>query len=334
MSRKSPCLLVRSAGPLTTVQDPGRRGWRRFGVPTGGVMDQVSAALANFLVGNPPDAAVLEFMLWGGTFEVVADSCRLAITGGLFPISAAGQWMASNRSFRLRRGDLLRIDHTPNAAWGYLAVAGGISVPPFLGSFATHVPSKLGGLNGRALLQDDELPLALSSAAHGLDRALYRRNRPLDAPIRVILGPQDDMFDPTTVELFLQSAWRVTHQANRMGYRLEGPSLDAAQGATFVSDGMMPGSIQVPGSGQPIVLLRDGPSTGGYLKIACIISADLDTIAQRGPGSWIRFQAVTLEEAQRLHEVYLADLDRMPQRLRELPQSDGITPALEFAHGL
>ena len=326
------CLVVRSPGPSTVLRDHGQRGWRRFGVPAGGVMDRVSAAIANTLVGNPANAAVLEFMLWGGTFEVAADSCRLAISGGPFPISAAGQWMAPNRSFYLKRGDLLRIDPTPEAVWGYLAVAGGFA--PFQPSAcaAAYAASSVGVLRGGVLEKDHALPFNTGFAARGPDRAIYQRGRPLKAPIRVVLGPQDDMFARIDIKTFLDSTWRVTHQASRMGYRLDGPSLNAAQGASFVSDGAVPGSIQVPGSGQPIVLLRDGPPTGGYLKIACVITADLDAVAQRGPGTCIRFEAITLHEAQRLRENYLAEFDWMPQLVQDMPNSAALTPAQKCAH--
>ena len=332
MKREPACLVVRCPGPSMVLRGHGQRGWRRFGVPAGGVMDQASAAIANTLVGNTANAAVLEFMLWGGTFEVAADSCRLAISGGPFPISAAGRWMAPNRSFNLRRGDLLRIDPTPQAAWGYLAAAGGFEALRPSECAASYAISSLGALNGGALQKDHALPLNVSFAARGPDRAIYRRDRPINAPIRVVLGPQDDLFARTDIRTFLDSIWRVTHQANRMGYRLEGPMLDAARGASFVSDGVVPGSIQVPGSGQPIVLLRDGPSTGGYLKIACVVTADLDAMAQRGPGARLRFEAITLREAQRLREIYLAELDRMPQLVREMAELAAATPAPEHAH--
>ena len=332
MKRKPACLVVRCPGPSMVLRDHGQRGWRRFGVPAGGMMDQASATIANILVGNPANTAVLEFMLWGGTFEVAADSCRLAVSGGPFPISAAGQWMAPNRSFNLRRGDLLRIDPTPQAAWGYLAVAGGFEAPQPLECALPYAVSSLGVFNGGTLQKDHALPFNESLAAGGQDRAIYLRGRPVNTPIRVVLGPQHDMFARTDIRTFLDSIWRVTHQANRMGYRLEGPTLDAARGASFVSDGVVPGSIQVPGSGQPIVLLRDGPSTGGYLKIACVITADLDVMAQRGPGACLRFDAITLREAQRLRETYLAELDRMPHLVREMPELAAATPAQEHAH--
>ncbi len=332
--REPACLMVRCPGPSMALRDHGQRRWRRFGVPTGGPMDQASAAIANILVGNPADAAVLEFMLWGGTFEVAADSCRLAISGGAFPISAAGRWMASNRSFQLRRGDLLRIDPAPQAVWGYLAVAGGFTAPQILGCAAADAGFNPGEPMSGASLKDHALPLNAQSPAEGPDQAIYRRGRPSKTPIRVVLGPQDDMFDPADIRTFLNSTWRVTHQANRMGYRLEGPTLDASQGATFVSDGVVPGSIQVPGSGQPIVLLRDGPSTGGYLKIACVVTADLDAMAQCGPGARLRFEAITLREAQRLREMYLAELDFMPQLVREMPKLETAASVQEYTDGL
>jgi 5-oxoprolinase (ATP-hydrolysing) subunit C len=310
-------LVAVDPGPFTTLQDAGRRGWQRYGVPTSGAMDAVSLAAANALVGNAPGTAALELMVAGGEWQVDAPACRLAVTGGDFAIWVDGRPLRAYRSVTLERGSRMRIATASDAVWGYLAVAGGFALQPKLGSLSTHARSGIGGVEGRAVRAGDALPLARSDAPLGPERSLEPRRLPgRELPIRVVLGPQDDYFPPEAIATFLGSEYRVTHEADRMGYRLTGaPVAHGPRGFNIVSDGVTKGSVQIPGSGQPIVLLMDCQPTGGYPKIATVISVDLPKLAQRGPGTAVRFTSVDVAEAQRIHRETRRALERVPDEL-------------------
>lgn len=322
------CLRVRQPGQFVTVQDGGRVAWRRYGVPRGGAMDVLSLAAANALVGNPPWTPALEFMFVGGEYELEATAWHVAVTGGSFPVFRNGERVSAYRSVRLARGDVLRVGAAPDAVWGYVAAAGGFAVPRELGSASTHVRSGIGGLAGRALEAGDAVPLGrgLSGCAQdGRESALYARRRPpTDPAIRVVLGPQDDHFEPASLEAFLSEGFTVTHRMDRMGYHLLGPGLSHARGADVVSDGVLAGSIQVPGSGQPIALLADCQPTGGYPKIATVLSADLGRLAQSRPGSTIRFRTVTVDEAHHARLGFLERIERLPRQVVSVPHDHAL----------
>ena len=292
MSR--PALRVLQPGLCTTVQDRGRFGHQRQGVPVCGVLDPRALTLANLAVGNPPDQAALEILVAGPTLEVAADGVRVALAG-MATLTVNGAAMVPGRSLTLRRGDILAIGASQGRA-ALLAVAGGFDLPAVLGSRSTCLKSGFGGLHGRALIAGDVLPLVAATAPPGPDRACP----PLPVaggPMRVMLGPQDDHFSTAAIATFLQQEWRAARDSDRMGTRLEGTPLPHRSGADIVSDGIVTGSIQVPGSGQPIVLLADHQTTGGYPKIATVITADLARFAQVRPGDPLRFAAVTPEQA-------------------------------------
>ncbi len=308
-------------GPHVTLQDGGRRGWRRFGVAVSGAMDPPALAAANVLVGNPPDAAALEFAQIGGTWEVAADTCRIAVTGGAFAVSAAGVALAPWQSHTLRRGQLLSLGAAPDAVWGYLAVAQGFDVAPQLGSCATHLRSGIGGFGGRRVAVGDVLMLRDAEAPGGPERRIAAPRREA-GPLRVVLGPQDDYFTPEAIAAFLATPWRVSHRGDRMGTWLEGPPVAHAHGFNVLSDGLVPGCIQVPGSGQPVVLLMDCQTIGGFPKLATIVTADLPRFAQCRPGSAVTFHAVDIESAHILYRAYraaLTDLEAMVQEVVEAP---------------
>jgi biotin-dependent carboxylase-like uncharacterized protein len=308
-------LRVRSPGFHTTVQDLGRPGWQAIGVPVSGALDAFSLRLANALVGNPPGAPALEILLAGPELEVAADTARVALAGAgasLVTGAASSPDVPSGQSVALSRGDVLKVIVGGQSACCYLAAEGGFAVPPVLGSASTYVRAGIGGLEGRALLSGDFLPLAIASAAL---RPELRLPLPLpptgDQPIRVVLGPQQEYFIDAAVAALLGGEFRVSQSADRMGMRLDGPRLQHSDGWDIVSDAIATGAIQVPGSGQPIVLLADHQTTGGYPKIATVISADLPVVGRRRPGDPIRFAAVTVEEAQefcRAEERRLAEL--------------------------
>jgi biotin-dependent carboxylase-like uncharacterized protein len=305
-------LAVIDPGPFATIQDLGRRGYQRYGVSGSGAMDELSFRLANMLVGNLPEEAAVEFTFAGGIYQVEADRCRLAVAGGDFPIQIDGAPATGYRSYTLRRGARLTIGRAAAGMRGYLAVAGGFDIAPVLDSRSTHTRAAFGGLEGGLLKRSAVLPLRSKTSVGGpdlmLDPAYWPK--PRDA-VRVVLGPQDDHFTPAGRQTFLGSDYRVSGQSDRMGYRLEGPPIEHADDYNIISDGIAIGSIQVPGSCLPIVLLADRQPTGGYPKIATVISADLPVLAQKRPGDAIRFVAVTVEEAEDLRLDMLQELRRL-----------------------
>ncbi len=300
----TPALEVIGPGPHTTVQDLGRFGFQDVGVPPAGPLDRISLTLANALVGNPPNTPALELLLQGPTLKVMAESVRIALVGcgaGIEIRSGNARTVPAGRSVRLVRDEIFRIGALGDSVCAYLAIEGGAEVPLILGSASTYVRGVIGGLHGRRLRQHDTVSLRLSGVAMRKERAL---SRPLDLAfdqqIRVVPGPQADYFTAEALQTFFSSDYTVSPQADRMGYRLAGPMLAHAKGYDIVSDGIVTGAIQVPGSGLPIVLMVDHQTIGGYPKIATVISADIPIVGRRRPGRRIRFIAVDVREAERL----------------------------------
>ena len=293
-------LIVTEPGLHTTVQDLGRFGYQAMGVPVAGALDPVALRLANSVVGNPQPAAALEFLYTGPTLEVAAASVRIAAAHAQieFPGVSRGV-IPSWQSVTLERGDRLRVGTPAGSACGYLAVEGGIDVLPVLGSRSTHCRSATGGLDGRALAPGDRLPLLQNAAeARGESRLGAPPNMTPPERLRVVLGPQETCFTEEALAALVTGAFRVSKQADRMGLRLDGPRLNHRGGYNIVSDGVVTGAIQVPGSGQPILLLADHQTTGGYPKIATVISADLPAAGRLKPGDPVRFVAVSVEVAE------------------------------------
>ncbi len=321
MSRpaQSAVLRVVNPGALATLQDRGRTGYQRFGVPQSGAMDMLTFTIACMLVGNGTDEAAIEFTLMGGSYTLETGQCRAAVAGA-FAVTLNGAAIPSYRAFDLSAGDLLRIGAgtmSHGSARGYLAVAGGFDVAPVLGSRSTHVRSGIGGLDGAALRKDTRLRLRAPQAAagppHALDPRLARHD---PGPIRVLPGPQDDYFDGAGWDVFLGERWRMSPQSDRMGMRLEGPRVPHKGDYNIVSDGVPHGAIQVPGDGQPIVMLADRQSTGGYPKIATVISADLPRLGQLRPGDGLRFARVGIEEAEAAAREQSERIDLLRRALR------------------
>jgi biotin-dependent carboxylase-like uncharacterized protein len=311
-------LIAIAPGPYVTIQDQGRRGWRRFGIAVAGAMDLDSLALANALVANPPYAAALEFAHVGGTWEIATKACRIAITGGSFEVWADGVALAPWRSHTLRYGQRLVIGGARDAVWGYLAIAGSFDIMPRLGSSATHIRSALGGINGCRLREGDALPLRAARLFVGAERQVAPPSRP-PGPLRLVLGPQQEFFTPETVEAFLASTYRVTHRGDRMGMWLEGPKIAHARGYNVLSDGLVPGCVQVPGAGQPVVLLMDCQTVGGYPKLGTIITADLPRFAQIRPGGEVTFTAIDIEAAHQAYRHHHNMLTRTAQLIVDVP---------------
>jgi KipI family sensor histidine kinase inhibitor len=295
-----PVAIVREAGLLTTVQDAGRAGRRRLGVARAGAVDAPALAAANRAVGNSVEAAGLECTVAGPALEFLAP-VRFAVAGADFGAvlerSDLGDWpVPRGASVLARPGNRLRLAGRRDGCRAYIAFAGGVDAPLVLGSRSTDLACGFGGLAGRALSTGDVLGV-LGAAQHREGP----RWRPVAAArsvsVRVVLGPQDDHFEASTLECFLAAPWRVGPSSDRIGLRLAGEPLRHGGPSEILSDGMLPGSIQVPPDGRPIVMLADGPTTGGYPKIATVLTEDLPLLAQLVPGEGeVRFEKVRLEE--------------------------------------
>ena len=290
-------LLIHDAGPLTTIQDLGRPGHLRVGIPASGPLDREAFVLANRMVGNPDGAGGLECTLLGPRVEF-ADDRVVAIAGADMAPTLNGAAISTWQSWRVKAGDVLRLGTARSGVRGYLAVSGGIDTAPALGSRATYVRGQLGGLAGRPLRKGDVLPLAPSPAAtRGRVRAGDRPDYAVEPEIQVVLGPQDACFTTAGVAALLGGPYEMTPQSDRMGARLRGPAIEHTAGHDIISDGVPLGGIQVVGDGQPIVLLVDRQSTGGYTKIATVCSYDIGRIGQVKPGQRLRFRRVEVGEA-------------------------------------
>ncbi len=309
-------LRLTAAGPSSTLQDHGRIGYQRYGVSVAGAADPLLHAVANALVGNPADAGVVEFTLLGDSLTVEGGPVRVAVAGDA-PVFVDDEPASAWTSLRLRDGQTLRIGGLRTGTRGYWAVEGGFALAPVLGSVSTHARTGLGGLRGGALKAGDRLPLRLDAAPDRGEVTLDPSLLPArGADIRVVLGPQEDAFTPAGIATFLGEGFTVSHEADRMGYRLTGPVIEHARGFNITSDGIPLGAVQVPGTGNPIVLLADRQTTGGYPKIACLIGPDAAALAQKRPGDPIRFRAVSVTDAQTLHARHRAFIAGLPGLLR------------------
>ncbi len=318
---------VTSAGALASVQDLGRVGWRRMGVPRAGALDPAALRIANALAGNDDAHAAIEFFAVGPTLRALDAPVRIGLAGDFAPtlMRADGrtQRLEAWRSVTLAPGDALELGATRASRVGYAALAG-LAVEPVLGSASTYLRARLGGHGGRALQRGDRLQVAAARATAAsrppTERRLDKRPAPSRAPVRVVLGPQADHFDDDAVAAFLGSAWRVSSDADRMGVRLQGARIAhrSDKGAEIVSDATVPGSVQVPGNGAPIVLLADGQTAGGYPKIATVISADLPRLACAPVGAALRFAAVSVAEAEDAALAHEARVQAMISSIREV----------------
>lgn len=290
-------LHIVKPGLLTTVQDLGRYGHQASGVPVAGPMDTFSHRLANQLVGNAADAATLEITLIGPDMIVEADS-TMAITGAYFEATCDDRPVALGASFAVSRGQRIKFGRIVQGARAYLALAGGILTEPVLGSRATHLVSRMGGFNGRALQSGDRLPIAndaqLRPQRKSAGLTLPTKGRAL---LRVMPGPQADWFQADALRAIASVSFRISPQSNRMGYRLQGPPLVRAREGELISEPLGIGAIQVPAAGEPILLMADRQTAGGYPKIGYVIAADLPIAGQLAPGDFIEFHVCTHHEA-------------------------------------
>jgi biotin-dependent carboxylase-like uncharacterized protein len=330
-------LIVASIGPASSVQDGGRHGAQRYGLTPSGAMDRLALAAANCLVGNALLAAAIEIGPFGAAFTARDGAVRVGLAGAPRSADIAGRAVVIDTSMTIADGETLTLGFargaanggTKAAAFSYLAIEGGIAGEAVFGSLAVNARAGLGSPYPRPLQAGDEFHVKAASGA-----AEWRIELPaaVSGPIRVVLGPQDDEFSDAFKTLFLDSEWKISATSDRMGYRLEGPVIRHLHGHNIVSDGTVDGSIQVPGNGAPIVLMPDRGTSGGYPKIATVITADFGRFAQIPAGTGFRFKAVSMTEAQAEARKFAELLRSLPDRLRGIESFDLNIEALHGAN--
>ncbi len=325
-------ITVLNPGLLSTVQDEGRQEFLAFGLPRAGVMDRYASRMANLLCGNPFSAAVVEMTMKGGSFRF-GRSCRIAVCGADMEPHLNGMAVETWRALDVSPGDILETEYAKTGCRSYLAVSGGFNVPVVMGSRSTYTRASIGGVDGRALKMEDSIPqgeaLPLSSDPILLDD-LFIPEYPSEICLRVMLGPQDDLFLNEGLAAFLHGVFTVTDEADRMGYRLDGPVIRHREKADIISDALGRGAVQVPGNGQPIIMMADCGTTGGYAKIATVIGADLWRIAQAKPRDTVRFVQCSDEEAVRELQ---KESERYCLAAKKVSNGPVITPEIE-ANGI
>lgn len=309
--------VTENPGVLTTIQDEGRYGYEQFGMSPAGPMDGTAFRTANILVGNPKGESALEATVLGPTLRFDQDNV-IAVTGADMAPALNGQPCPMYQAVAVKAGDRLALGAAKTGCRAYIAFAGGLDVPQVMGSRATALQNKVGGYQGRKLAKGDAVGFRAPDPSLPLPRTA-----PVPAPagrevtIRVVLGPQDDAFTEEGVKTFLSQPYAVSKDFDRMGCRLEGPVIQHKTDGNIISDGMVTGAIQVPTSGQPIIMLAERQTVGGYTKIATVISADLPLVGQRKTGDVIRFQAVSVEEAHRAWREANQELEELRGRLAQ-----------------
>ena len=301
-------IQIINGGFLTTIQDMGRYGYQETGMSVSGVMDTRAASLANILVGNDTNEAVIEITMMGPTMKFTEDEI-IAVTGGDLGAKIDGKPVERYRAVLVKAGQTLSFMGMYGGSRAYIAFAGGLDIPVVMGSRSTNIKCGLGGFKGRRLLDGDYISFRAKRRylPYFLSRSLDLNEFDQDnITLRVIMGPQDDAFTAAGKETFLSSEYVVTSEFDRMGCRLEGPFIASKSTTDIISDGIAFGSVQVPSHGKPIILLADRQTTGGYAKIATVISVDIPKLVQRKTDHKVKFQAVTVEllalEAKEMNE--------------------------------
>lgn len=306
-------ILVQEPGLFTTVQDEGRYGYQQFGVTPSGPMDVRSLHIANILVGNPMGEGALE-MTFQGPGLLFEEENIIAITGADMRPTVNGAAVPMYQAVRIQKGDVLKFQFAVSGSRGYVAFAGGLDIPLVMGSKSTLASKGLGGVEGRKLQKEDRIGFVSpkTELPHMEDRHVSKPTYPSkEVVLRVVRGPQDDCFSPDEIHRFFWYGFKITNEFDRMGCRLEREEpVKHLNDGNIISDGIACGSIQVPTNGQPIIMLSDRQTVGGYTKIGTVISVDLPKLAQAKPGMQVRFVEVSLELAQ---ELYIRETEEMEQ---------------------
>ncbi|MDP0489034.1 MAG: biotin-dependent carboxyltransferase family protein, partial [Fusobacterium sp. JB021] len=292
---------ITDSGLLSSIQDLGRYGYQRYGVSCSGVMDEYSAKIGNFLVGNDENAAVIETTLKGISGEFLKDTL-ISVTGGDCDVFLNDEKIKLWNSYEVKAGDKLKMGFCKSGLRNYIAFSGGIDVPVVMNSRSTNLKAKIGGFSGRKLMVNDTLSifeLLGKKETKGLKEEFVPKALG-EIEVRVILGQQQDYFTKAGIETFFRETYSTTKDGDRMGIRLSGPEVEHVDGADIISDGITFGAIQIPGNGQPIIMMADRQTTGGYTKIGNVITVDLSKLAQAKPGTKVKFKEVDEKEAIRL----------------------------------
>jgi biotin-dependent carboxylase-like uncharacterized protein len=319
-------ILIKNAGPLTTVQDCGIIGFRHQGIGIAGAADQRAYRYGNFLLDNNDNEAVLETTMLGAEIEFTEDNV-IAVTGGNLTPKINGRNIRMYRAVEVKRGDLLSFGERQTGCRAYIAFAGGLDVPVLFGSRSTYMRSGFGGFEGRKLQKGDFIPFLKPQATlpNMFGRILEIEDYSAgEIKLRVVMGPQDDLVTDEGIRLFLETTYTVSTDMDRVGARLKGEPIKAINDGTIVSDGLSVGAIQIASNGQPIIMLCDCATTGGYNKIGTVISADIPLVAQAIPSVKIRFQVIPMKEAE---DIYIEQLNLFskhdPGSMEKIFSSDG-----------
>ena len=307
---------ILNSGMLSTIQDLGRFCYMSTGFSPSGAMDGFALQLANILVGNAPGDGAVEMTAMGMTVRFDC-ACAIALTGGDMSPKLNSEPIPMNQTVAVQAEDVLSCGFVQKGMRTYLAVSGGFDLPMIMGSMSTNLKCGLGGFQGRALKKGDVLPLRYEISADMVGTYRFQPEDYMDGPLtlRVILGPQEDMFTDEGIRTFLSQVYKVSEQSDRMGVRLDGPKIENKNGVDIISDGIATGAVQIPSAGTPIIMMADRQTTGGYAKIATVISADLKRIAQAKPGTALRFRGVTMQEALKLKKEEQTALRRLEYRI-------------------
>lgn len=312
-------IRILKPGLMTTVQDMGRTGFQSQGFGVSGVLDVRSFRIANLLIDNPENEAVLEFSLVGPTLEFTSATI-IAITGGDFQPTINGESVKMYTALYVHKGDVLAFGGARTGSRGYISFSSYLQVPAVMGSRSTNIKVGLGGFKGRKLEAGDFIDFRINRLylPHFLSRTLDMDEFDQEeAVLRVVLGPQEEAFSKSGIRTFLSETYTVTSDFDRMGCRLDGPFIAHRDKADIISDGTVFGSIQVPAHGKPIILLSDRQTTGGYAKIATVVSVDMLKLVQRKTNHTIRFKAITVDEAQKLMKDEAKEFQRMRQTIHQ-----------------
>lgn len=308
---------IQQSGLYTSVQDFGRIGYQDVGFSVCGAMDKKSLAIGNLLVGNKEDEAGLEITLIGPKIKFTEENF-IAITGGDLNPKLNGEQVSMYKAILVKKDDILSFENAKIGSRAYIAFCGGLEIEKVMGSKSTNVKCSLGGYKGRVLKEEDFIKFSSpkSYLPNYLSRKLdFKLKEEQEIVLRVILGPQDDAFTNKGIITFLSEKYEVTNEFDRMGCRLDGPEIEHKSSADIISDGIVLGSIQVPSHGKPIIMLSDRQTTGGYTKIATVISVDIEKLAQCKTGDKIRFEEISLEKAQ---QIYRDEIEKMKELKKEI----------------